>query len=148
VAKIIAVCKSRKKGTKKEAMTEGYLHQDYGLADDAHADCCSHRQVSLMAIESIDKMRKLGFDVGAGDFAENLTTEGIEIALLPVGTEVAIGKEVILEITQIGKECHTKCAIYRQIGQCIMPEEGVFTKVIRGGLVRAGDEIRIGKSGE
>lgn len=148
MAKIIAVCKSRKKGTKKEAMTEGYLHQDYGLADDAHADCCSHRQVSLMAIESIDKMRKLGFDVGAGDFAENLTTEGIEIALLPVGTEVAIGKEVILEITQIGKECHTKCAIYRQIGQCIMPKEGVFTKVIRGGLVRAGDEIRIGKSGE
>ena len=148
MARIIAVCKSRKKGTKKETMTEGYLHQDYGLAGDAHADCCSHRQVSLMAIESIDKMRDLGFEVGPGDFAENLTTEGIELARLPVGTEVAIGQEVILEVTQIGKECHTKCAIYRQIGQCIMPKEGVFTRVIRGGRVRAGDEIRIGKRGE
>ena len=147
MAKIIAVCKSRKKGTRKEAMKEGLLHQDYGLADDAHADCCSHRQVSLMAIESIEKMRKLGLDVGPGDFAENLTTEGIELAQLPVGTEIAIGKEVILEITQIGKECHTKCAIYRQIGQCIMPEEGVFTRVIRGGLVRDGDEIRTGRGG-
>ena len=148
MAKIIAVCKSEKKGTRKEDVKEGYLHQDYGLADDAHADCCTHRQVSLMAIESIDKMRSLGFDVGPGDFAENLTTEGIDLVGLPVGTEVSIGKETILEITQIGKECHTRCAIYRQLGKCIMPEEGVFTKVIRGGLVRAGDQIRIRKDGE
>ena len=147
MARIIAVCKSRKKGTRKETMKEGLLHQDYGLADDAHADCCSHRQVSLIAIESIEKMRKLGFDVGPGDFAENLTTEGIELAPLPVGTELTIGKEVILEVTQIGKECHTRCAIYRQLGQCIMPTEGIFTRVIRGGLVRAGDEIRTGKGG-
>ncbi len=148
MAKIIAVCKSEKKGTKKEAIKEGHLHQDYGLADDAHADCCSHRQVSLMAIESINKMRSLGFDVGPGDFAENLTTEGIDLVSLPVGTAVHIGRESILEISQIGKECHTGCAIYRQIGKCIMPKEGVFAKVIRGGLVRAGDEIRIGKDGE
>jgi len=148
MAKIIAVCQSKKKGTKKEAVKEGYLHQDYGLAGDAHADCATHRQVSLMAIESINKMRNLGFDVGPGNFAENLTTEGIDLVSLPVGTEVSIGKEIILEVTQIGKECHTKCAIYRQLGQCIMPEEGVFTKVIRGGLVRAGDEIRAGKDGE
>ncbi len=148
MAKIIAVCKSEKKGTKKEDVKEGYLHQDYGLASDAHADCCSHRQVSLMAIESINKMRSLGFDVGPGDFAENLTTEGIDLVLLPVSTEVYIGKEAILEVTQIGKECHTGCAIYRQIGKCIMPKEGVFAKVIRGGLVKAGDEIRIGKDGE
>jgi len=148
MARIIAVCQSKKKGTKKEAVKEGYLHQDYGLAGDAHADCATHRQVSLMAIESINKMRNLGFDVGPGNFAENLTTEGIDLVSLPVGTEVSIGKEIILEVTQIGKECHTKCAIYRQLGQCIMPEEGVFAKVIRGGLVRAGDEIRVGKDGE
>ena len=148
MARIIAVCKSEKKGTKKEPIKEGYLHQDYGLAGDAHADCCSHRQVSLIAIESIDKMQSLGFDVGPGDFAENLTTEGIDLVLLPIGTEVSIGKEAILEVTQIGKECHTGCTIFRQIGKCIMPKEGVFAKVIHGGLVRAGDEIRVGKDGE
>ena len=148
MAKIIAVCKSEKKGTKKEEVKEGYLHQDYGLTDDAHADCCTHRQVSLMAIESINKMRSLGFDVDPGDFAENLTTEGIDLVPLPVGTELSVGKEAILEVTQIGKECHTRCAIYRQIGKCIMPKEGVFAKVIRGGFVRAGDEIRVGKDGE
>ncbi|MFH1624643.1 MAG: MOSC domain-containing protein [Pseudomonadota bacterium] len=148
MAKIIAVCQSEKKGTKKENVKEGYLHKDYGLADDAHADCCSHRQVSLMAIESINKMRNLGFDVGPGTFAENLTTEGIDLVLLPVGTEISIGKEALLEVTQIGKECHTGCAIYRQIGKCIMPKEGVFARVIRGGLVMSGDEIGIEKDGE
>ncbi|MFC1932016.1 MOSC domain-containing protein [Chloroflexota bacterium] len=148
MAKIIAVCKSEKKGTKKEDVKEGYLHQDYGLADDAHADCCTHRQVSLMAIESINNMRGLGFDVGPGDFAENLTTEGIDLVLLPVGTKVSVGKEAILEISQIGKECHTGCAIFRQIGKCIMPKEGVFAKVICDGPTKAGDQIRIRKDGE
>ncbi|MFC2059737.1 MOSC domain-containing protein [Chloroflexota bacterium] len=148
MAKIIAVCRSKKKGTRKEDVKEGQIHQDYGLANDAHADCYSHRQVSLMAIESINKMRGLGFDVGPGDFAENLTTEGIEVASIPVGTEVSVGKEVILEITQIGKECHTKCAIYRQLGECIMPKEGVFARVIRGGMVRTGDQIGTRKDGE
>ena len=148
MAKVIAVCRSKKKGTSKEVIAEGYLQQDCGLADDAHADCSSHRQVSLMAMESIDKMRKLGLDVGPCAFAENLTTEGLDMASLPIGTEFLVGEEVILEITQIGKECHTKCAIYHQIGQCIMPEEGIFTRVIHGGPVRAGDEIRTGKNGE
>ncbi|MFC1940816.1 MOSC domain-containing protein [Chloroflexota bacterium] len=148
MGKIIAVCSSEKKGTKKEAIKEGHLHQDYGLAGDAHADCCSHRQVSLMAIESINKMRSLGFDVGPGDFAENLTTEDIDLVSLPVGTKARIGEEVILEVSQIGKECHSGCAIYRQIGKCIMPKEGVFAKVIRGGLVRVGDQIKVVKDGE
>ena len=110
---------------------------------DAHADCCTHRQVSLLAIESINKMRSLGFDVAPGDFAENLTCEGIELVSLPVGTRLSIEKEVMLEITQIGKECHSGCAIYHQIGKCIMPKEGIFAKVIRGGPVRAGDTIKI-----
>ncbi len=148
MAKIIAVCKSKKKGTKKEDVKEGYIQQNYGLAGDAHADCYSHRQVSLMAIESINRMRSLGFDVGPGDFAENLTTEGIDLISLPVGTEVSIGEEAILEVSQIGKECHAGCAIFRQIGKCIMPKEGVFAKVIHGGHVRAGDQIRIRKDGE
>jgi len=145
MTRIIAVCRSEKKGSKKEAIGEGYLHQDYGLADDAHADCYSHRQVSLMAIESINRMRSMGFDVSPGDFAENLTTEGMEISSLPIGTEVHVGKEAIIEVTQIGKECHTGCAILHQIGKCIMPKEGVFAKVIHGGAVRAGDEIKIEK---
>jgi len=148
MARVIAVCQSKKKGTSKGVISEGFLHQDYGLANDAHADCSSHRQVSLMAVESIDKMRRLGLEVGPGAFAENLTTEGLDMASLPIGTRLMVGKEIVLEITQIGKECHTKCAIYHKIGQCIMPEEGVFTRVIHGGPVRAGDEIRTGKNGE
>ncbi|MFH0768102.1 MAG: MOSC domain-containing protein [Chloroflexota bacterium] len=148
MAKILAVCKSEKKGTRKDDVKEGYLHQDYGLTDDAHADSSSHRQVSLMAIESINKMRSLGFDVGPGDFAENLTTEEINLVALPIGTELAIGKEAILEVTQIGKECHAGCAIFRQTGRCIMPKEGVFARVVRGGTVRSGDEIRVRKDDE
>jgi MOSC domain-containing protein YiiM len=93
-------------------------------------------------------MRSLGLDIGPGGFAENLTTEGIDIASLPVGTRISVGKEILLEITQIGKECHTRCAIYHQIGQCIMPEEGVFARVLRGGAVRPGDQIRAEKDGK
>ncbi|TET42065.1 MAG: MOSC domain-containing protein [Dehalococcoidia bacterium] len=148
MAKIIAVCKSEEKGTKKEAVVEGILNEDYGLVGDAHADCCTHRQVSLLAIESIDKMRKLGFEVGPGDFAENLTTQGVELLSLPVGTKISIGKDVLLEVTQIGKECHSGCAIYREIGKCIMPKEGIFARVIHGGCVRAEDDIRIEKNGQ
>jgi len=142
MASVIAVCMSQEKGTKKETIAEGILREDYGLVGDAHADCCTNRQVSLLAIESIDKMRKLGLDVNPGDFAENLTTEGIELVALPVGTRLSIGEDIILEITQIGKECHSGCAIFRQVGKCIMLREGVFAKVIRGGSVRAGDPVR------
>ena len=148
MASIVAVCQSQKKGTKKEPVAEGLIKEDYGLIGDAHADCVTHRQVSLLAIESINKMRNSGFDLKPGDFAENITTEGIDLVSLPVGTRIMLGDEVVLEMTQIGKECHTACAIRRQVGQCIMPEEGVFTKVIRGGLVRVGDKIRIEEDGE
>jgi MOSC domain-containing protein YiiM len=148
MAKIIAVCKSRQKGTKKEIVPEGILKEDYGLVGDAHADCCTHRQVSLLATESINKMRGLGLDIGPGDFAENLTCEEIDLVSLSVGTRLSTGKGVILEVTQIGKECHSGCAIYRQIGKCIMPKEGVFAKVIQGGLVKAGDTIRIMQRGK
>ena len=147
MARIISVCKSEEKGTRKEAVVEGILKEDYGLVGDAHADCCTHRQVSLLSTESINRMRSLGHDVGPGDFAENLTTQGLELASLPLGTRISIGKDVLLEITQIGKECHSGCAIYRRIGKCIMPKEGIFARVIHGGFVRAGDQISIEKNG-
>ena len=143
MAKIITVCRSEKKGTKKEAVKEGVLREDYGLIDDAHADCCTHRQVSLLAVESINKMQGLGFSVGPGDFAENLTIEGMDLVSLPVGTRLSIEGRVILEVTQIGKECHTGCAVFRQVGKCIMPKEGVFARVIRGGIVRPGDRLMV-----
>ena len=147
MARIVAVCKSEEKGTRKEAVAEGLFKEGYGLIGDAHADSSTHRQVSLLAVESIDKMRELGFEVGPGDLAENLTTEGLEVASLPVGTQISIGKDVLLEVTQIGKECHSGCAIYRQIGKCIMPKEGVFARVLRGGSVRVGDQIVVEKNG-
>jgi MOSC domain-containing protein YiiM len=140
MAKIVAVCKSEKKGTRKKVVVKCEV-VDGGLIGDAHADCCTHRQVSLLAMESIDKMRALGLKVGPGSFAENLTTEGIDLVSLPIGTRISIGDAVVLEVTQIGKECHTPCAIYRQAGTCVMPTEGIFGKVIRGGTVKTGDEI-------
>ncbi len=145
MARIIAVCRSKKKHTKKQDVKEGLFKENYGLVDDAHADHTTHRQASLLDINSINKMRRLGLDVKPGDFAENLTTEGVDLVSLPLGTRVFVGNDVILEITQIGKECHTKCAIYRQVGQCVMPEEGVFARVVRGGHVKAGDQIEIEK---
>ena len=141
MASIIAVCSSDKKGVRKDNIGEGYLQENYGLEGDAHADCCSHRQTSLLDISSIEKMRKMGFSVNPGDFAENLTTEGIELLSLPVGTVLRVGEEVTLEITQIGKECHTGCAIFKQVGKCIMPKEGIFAKVIKGGTIKEGDTI-------
>jgi len=148
MGKVIAVCSSQKKGTRKCDVREGVLEQDYGLVGDAHADCCSHRQVSLLAAESIGRIWRLGIEVGPGDFAENLTTEGINLASLPVGTRLSVGNEVILEVTQIGKECHKGCAIFRQIGRCVMPEEGVFARVVRRGPVRSGDQIGIAVDGK
>jgi len=148
MASLLAVCSSKEKGTKKEVVATSFLREDYGLVGDAHADCCTHRQVSLLAIESIAKMRDLGFNVNPGDFAENLTTEGIDLVSLPVGTRLSVGKGIVLEITQIGKECHTGCAIFRQVGKCIMPKEGMFARVIQGGLVRTGDPIKVLKREE
>jgi MOSC domain-containing protein YiiM len=140
---VIAVCRSDKKNTSKEIVPEGQFCENFGMMTDAHADFKTHRQVSLLAKESIDKMRKLIIDVGPGAFAENLTTKGINIAALPVGTKIAVGKHVIMEISQIGKECHAGCAIFRQVGKCIMPKEGVFARVVKGGAVAAGDKIKV-----
>ncbi len=143
MAKVIAVCTSEKKGTRKKDIEKGILKEQYGMIGDAHADSGWHRQVSLLAVESIEKMRKMGLDVGPGDFAENITCEGIDLPSLPVGTRLYIGDDVLLEISQIGKECHTGCAIFKQTGKCIMPKEGVFARVIRGGVVKTGDSIEV-----
>jgi MOSC domain-containing protein YiiM len=138
---VIAVCRSDEKGTRKEQVEEGLLEEGLGLVNDAHADSSYHRQISLLAIESIDKMRSSGFDVNPGDFAENLTTEGLDLPSLPIGTKLQVGTDIILEISQIGKDCHTGCAIFRQVGKCVMPKEGIFAKVVHGGVVKPGDEL-------
>jgi MOSC domain-containing protein YiiM len=143
MAKVKAVCTSEKTGTRKEPVAGGFLEQDFGLTGDAHADRNTHRQVSLLAIESINKMRVLGYNVNPGDFGENLTTEGIDLAALPVSTRLLVGNDGLLEITQIGKECHTGCAIFLQTGKCIMPKEGVFARVIAGGPVRPEDPVAV-----
>ena len=141
--KVLAVNISEEKGTKKTNIQSCTLLKDFGLKGDAHAGPW-HRQVSLLANESIEKMRVLGLKVGHGDFAENLTTEGVDLVHLPIGTTIRIGHAVILRVTQIGKECHTRCAIYYQAGDCVMPKEGIFAEVISEGEVKAGDEIVIG----
>ena len=143
MASIIAVCTSTKKGTKKKDIKEGLIKEDYGLVGDAHAGSDGHRQVSLLALASIDKIRRLGAEVGPGDFAENLTTEGLELFSLPIGTQLSVGQDVILEVTQIGKECHDRCAIFKLVGTCVMPTEGVFTRVLKGGTVKAGDKLKV-----
>ena len=145
MAKIIAVCSSDKKGMKKTSVAEGKFRKQFGMVGDAHADGKWHRQVSLLAQESVDKMRKLGVQVGPGDFAENLTTEGIELVTLSIGTRLSIGENVVLEVSQIGKECHTRCAIFQQVGTCVMPTEGIFARVIKGGSIKANDTIEVVK---
>ena len=143
MARVVAVCTSKKKGIRKQPIAEGLLEEEHGLVGDAHAGCLPNRQVSLLAVASIDKMRHLGLELHPGDFAENITVEGMDLCKLPIGTRLAVGKDVLLEISQIGKECHTGCAIRRQVGHCIMPEEGVFARVLTGGPVRPGDEISL-----
>ena len=138
---VLAVCTSLNKGERKKPVPEVNLVVDYGIAGDAHAGN-GHRQVSLLAQESIDKMRAMGLSVSAGDFAENITTTGLDLITLPVGSRLALGS-ALLEITQIGKECHNRCAIYYQAGDCVMPKEGVFAKVLKGGVVAAGTEIQL-----
>lgn len=140
--RIIAVCTSKTKGVRKEVIPQGELKANFGLIGDAHADSTWHRQVSLLAIESINKMRALGLDVNPGDFAENLTTESIDLLSLPIGTMLNVGQDIMLRISQIGKECHTGCAIFQQVGKCVMPKEGVFAEVVEGGIVKAADEIK------
>lgn len=140
--KIVAVCLSPGKGERKKDVGRGELLENFGLAGDGHGGDW-HRQVSLLALESIAKMRAAGLTVGPGDFAENLTTEGIELNTLPIGTRLRVGDEALLEVTQIGKVCHTRCAIYHQAGDCVMPKEGIFARVLQGGAVRTGDALRV-----
>ncbi len=143
MARVIAVCTSETKGVRKQDIKKGILKEQFGLEGDAHADSGWHRQVSLLAMESIEKMRKMGYEVGPGDFAENLTCEGIELYTLPVGTRLKVGKGIELEVSQIGKECHAGCAIFKLTGKCIMPKEGIFARVIKGGPVKSGDTIEV-----
>ncbi len=174
MGRIVAVLRSKKKGVAKREITIGYLRKDYGLMGDAHAG--SGRQVSLLTLESIQRMQEKGLKVGPGDFAENLTTEGVDLLSLAKGQKIFIDKRiilryrnfnskrrrrpkravicretetgqakraVILEITQIGKECPAPCAIFRRLGECIMPKEGLFARVVKGGRVKAGDRLEV-----
>lgn len=140
--KVVAINISEKKGVVKTPIPEGIFKEDFGLVGDAHAGKW-HRQVSLLGVESVEKMKKLGIKgLCSGKFAENITTEGINLYELPVGTKLKIG-ETIQEVTQIGKECHSGCAIAKEVGQCIMPKEGIFTRVLKGGKIKVGDTIEI-----
>lgn len=131
--KILSINISLKKGEKKTPVPEAVLKQNFGIEGDAHTGNW-HRQVSLLAQEDIEEMIKKGASVTFGDFAENITTQGIDLANLPIGTILNIG-EAILEVTQIGKECHEHCAIFRQVGDCVMPRKGIFTRVLKGGKI-------------
>ena len=147
-ATVKAVCISEKKGTKKHPVPSITLLESHGIIGDAHAVDTNtpiqyrHRQISLLADESVETMREMGMELNAGDFAENILTEGIELKTLPVGTRLQVG-ETELEISQIGKKCHNDCEIKKLTGKCVMPSEGIFAVVIKGGIIRPGDTITI-----
>ena len=141
MAKVIAVCISEKKGTQKHEVDGVTLVPDYGIENDAHAGKW-HRQVSLLNFEKIEDFRAKGVDVDFGAFGENIIIDEIDFRTLPIGTRFEIG-DALLELTQIGKECHSHCAIYHAVGDCIMPREGVFTEVIKGGKIKVGDTVNI-----
>jgi MOSC domain-containing protein YiiM len=139
--KVVAVNISAGKGERKKPVVSAELRENHGIVGDGHAGEW-HRQVSLLAIESIRKMQRMGLSVGEGDFAENITTEGINLPALRIGTRFFLG-DALLEVTQIGKECHTRCAIYHQAGDCVMPKEGIFARVVRGGIARPDDLVEV-----
>ncbi len=141
--KVISINISERKGVRKRPVNEVILKTNYGIKGDAHASSKWHRQVSLLALESIKKMQAIGLKVKPGDFAENITTEGIDLLKLPLGTRMAIGENTEVEVSQRGKECHTKCNIYYEAGDCVMPREGIFAKVIKGGKIKKGDKITV-----
>ncbi|MFC1872418.1 MOSC domain-containing protein [Chloroflexota bacterium] len=147
MASVIAVCTSNKKGVIKKPVAEGVFTREYGMEGDAHADSQTHRQVSLLAAESIQKMCDRGFELKPGNFAENITTEGVDLKSLPLGSIIRVGSEVVLKMTQLGKECHTGCAIRKLVGDCIMPAEGIFARVITGGKVKPNDTVLIENAG-
>ncbi len=139
---VVAVSISQKKGERKENIDRAMLKENFGIIGDAHAGDW-HRQISLLAMESIDKMKKKLPHLNPGIFAENITTEGLDLPHLPVGARLKIGENVLLEVSQIGKECHARCAIYHQAGDCVMPKEGIFAIVVKGGGVQAGDGVEV-----
>ena len=141
MASVLAVCLSEKKGTPKHPVSFVCLHSDYGIEGDAHAGNW-HRQVSLLAEESVNRMREKVPDLPVGAFGENILTEGIVLTNLSIGTVLSVG-ETLLQVTQIGKECHSHCEIYKVMGDCIMPREGVFAKVLSGGTIHKGDIMTI-----
>ena len=141
MGKVLAICISEKKGTLKNEINEAKFIEDFGIENDAHAGKW-HRQVSLLEFNKIDEFRKKCANVDFGAFGENLVIEGIELNTLSIGQKIKIG-DVLLEVTQIGKKCHDKCQIYYQVGECIMPKNGIFTKVLNGGIVKVGDECSL-----
>ncbi|MDY6830804.1 MAG: MOSC domain-containing protein [Thermodesulfobacteriota bacterium] len=140
--KIVSISASRHKGTRKTPLGQAGLIKNHGLENDAHAGDW-HRQVSFLASESIEGAAARGLDVTFGDFAENIATSGIDWLALPIGTRLKLGESAVVEITQIGKTCHNKCAIHHLAGDCIMPREGIFARVLEGGPIACGDAIRI-----
>ena len=142
MAKVLSINTSETTGIIKKSVNEAVFLEGKGIEGDGHCGLSDVKQVSLLADESVDKMRAMGLELIAGAFAENITTEGIELKTLPVGTRLRIG-DTIQEVSKIGKECHTGCAIKQQTGTCVMPTEGIFTKVIKGGIVKPGDEIEL-----
>ena len=146
MSKVLAICISKHKGTLKNEVSEANFIEEFGIEGDAHAGKW-HRQVSLLAFEKIDDFRNKGGNVDFGAFGENLVVDGIELHKLPVGQQLQVG-EVLLEVTQIGKECHDKCAIYYQVGECIMPKNGIFTRVLKGGKVKVGDKCTLIDNGK
>jgi MOSC domain-containing protein YiiM len=141
--RIVSINISDRKGVRKRPVEEAVIREGYGIESDAHASEEWHRQISLLAIESIKRMQGMGLKVGPGDFAENITTEGIDLLSLPIGSRIRIGEDIELEVSQIGKTCHSRCAIYQQAGDCVMPREGIFVRVIKGGIVKRGDRIEV-----
>lgn len=141
MGKVLAVCISEKKGTQKKNIQEANFIEDFGIEKDAHAGKW-HRQVSLLSYEKIEDFRNRGAEVADGAFGENLVVSGFDFKNLPIGTRFRCN-DVVLELTQIGKECHHGCEIFQKMGDCIMPREGVFTKVLRGGRIKVGDELVI-----
>ncbi len=137
--RILAICISERKGVRKHPVPQAVLRENHGILGDAHAGAW-HRQVSLLANESVDTMRGMGVELNAGDFAENILTEGLDLKHLAIGTKLFIG-DAELEVTQIGKQCHHDCEIRRLTGQCVMPTEGIFARVLRGGEIRPGERI-------
>ena len=142
MAKILSVNISEKKGEKKHNISACRALTEQGLENDAHLGMAI-RQISMLASESIEKIRQKGLNVNHGDFAENLTTQGIELYTLPLGTKIEVGSDVLLEVTQIGKTCLAPCAIYHAVGDCVMPKEGIFVRVLAEGMIAVGDEITV-----